>query len=272
MIRSLLFTAILGLSPQLLFAQNIDSESIKKSIFQTPAFSVFKTNYVVVGTAIGEKPVESNTNSKMQISFKYRVTDTVLPFQTYLYCTYTQKIIWRVLANSFPYAETNFHPTVGLGKMIYYKNRFRGIAAITLEHESNGRDSAKSRSWNRIVANYILPYSATATWTFRAWLPVKVESKNADIVKYVGYGEASFHYVSPNKRLFIDITGRKGWAWDGRGFVQAQLSYRPFRKANPYLTLQWFKGFAETLETYDKSVHRIYLGAAIKPTSLFSEK
>jgi phospholipase A1/A2 len=257
-------------SLQFLDAQSISRDSAGQILLSTPAFSNFKDNYFIVGVPIGMQPDENNSNVKFQISFKQRLTNAVLPFQSYLYLTYSQKSIWRIFAYSSPFAESNYNPALGIGKVIFHKNQFRGLAAIAFEHESNGRDGNLSRSWNKITANYLLPLSHQSAVHLQAWLPFGVAVENADLMQYIGYGEASFHYVSPKKWLSFDITGRKGWAWDGRGSIEAQMNIRLSKKANQYLGIQWFKGFAETLVVYNRPIHMIRAGLMIKPPHFFA--
>ncbi len=249
-------------------AQIFERDSIRQTFIQTAAFSSYKDNYFIMGTTLDEKPNKINTNVKFQVSFKQRLTDAVLPFHTYLYMTYTQKSIWRILAESSPFAESNYNPALGIGKGIFYKGTFRGIAALTVEHESNGRDSIFSRSWNRVILHYTAPLSHQSILLLHVWIPFLVAAENADLLKFTGYGEANFHYLSNNKRFTVDITGRKGWSWDRRGSLETQLSYRLSQKGNQYIGLQWFRGYNETLIMYNQRIQMIRLGLIIKPVHL----
>jgi phospholipase A1/A2 len=249
-------------------AQTISPDSARQLVLHAPAFSIFNDNYFIMGAPLDSKSDANNSNIKFQISFKHRLTDMVLPFQSYLFMTYTQKSIWRIFAASSPFAESNYNPSLGIAKGIFYKNQFRGIASISVEHESNGRGDTLSRSWNRVAAHYTLPLSPQSVLTLHAWLPWAVAIENADLIQYIGYGEARFHYVSPKKWLAIDITGRKGWAKDARGSLETQISFRLSQKMNQYLGIQWFKGYDETLIIYNRPLHMLRLGLMIKP-SLF---
>lgn len=47
--------------------------------------------------------------------------------------------------------DLNFNPGIGLGHLIVYHNKYIGKGYLMLEHESNGKDSTASRSWNKVT-------------------------------------------------------------------------------------------------------------------------
>ncbi len=49
-----------------------------------------------------------------------------------------------------PMTDLNFNPGIGLTKPLFVKNRYIGKVSLIIEHESNGRDSIWSRSWNKV--------------------------------------------------------------------------------------------------------------------------
>ena len=62
---------------------------------------------------------------------------------------------------------SNFHPTISLGKFVFKKNdELAGIATLSFEHESNGRDSIFSRSWNRLSLGYTTNIFKNTTASF----------------------------------------------------------------------------------------------------------
>ena len=94
-----------------------DSTRLIEAIRREPPFGIFKDNYFITGAPIGEEPTRYNADAKFQISFKHRLTDRVLPFGTYLFLTYTQKSFWDIYQESSPFAETNYNPGLGLGRV-----------------------------------------------------------------------------------------------------------------------------------------------------------
>lgn len=248
-----------------LFSQKIAKDSIKDIINNAPSFTIFQDNYFITGPSL-DGPINSNTSdAKFQISFKQRLTKATLPFNTYLFLTYTQKSFWKIYQDSKPFSENNYNPALGIGKFFFNKNNLLRIIAIAYEHESNGRDSINSRSWNRISFQYMQELSKMSSITLKGWIPMSYKQDNPDLIKYVGYCEISYSQKMHKGRYIFDITTRKGMSWDDRGSVSAQASYRISRRNNLYLSLQYYTGFAESLIDYTQKTNMIRFGMVIKP-------
>ena len=248
------------------------SRKVADSLFNAqPSFTIYKDNYFITGTSLSEKPDKYNSDIKYQISFQQLLTKSLLPFHTYLFLTYTQLAFWDVYRSSSPFAEINFNPALGLAKRLYKNDKLMGIATMMLEHESNGRDSTNSRSWNRISFSFQGPIFNKAILTVKGWIPFAYKDDNPDLLQYEGYGEASLLYSFIPKKFLMDVTFRKGAAWDWRGSAQTQVYYRFFKSDNEYLMLQWFQGYGESLISYKNKVSMLRIGIIIKPnySSLF---
>ena len=133
-----------------------------------------------------------------------------------------------------------------------------------MEHESNGRDSIYSRSWNFVSATLKTSLSRKVNFTLKGWIPYWY-GDNADLPRYIGFGEARLAWMAKNHRLIIDIIGRKGAAWNWNGNLQAQICFKPFRRENQFVVLQWYQGYGESLIDYNKSVSYLRLGFLIRP-------
>jgi phospholipase A1 len=263
--------ALLGLCHLLsggkLHAQQITGKAADSIFNSQPYFTIYQDNYFITGIPLNERATKYNSDAKYQISFKQLLTKNVLPFHTYLFLTYTQVAFWDVYRNSSPFAEIDFNPSLGLAKRLSYHDRFIGVASLILEHQSNGRDSISSRSWNRVSLSFQGPVSSKAVLTLKAWLPFAYKDDNPDLLQYLGYGEASLTYAFLPKKLLLDVTLRKGNS-DWKGSAQAQIDYRPFKGGNEYFMLQWFQGYAESLISYRDKVSMIRIGIIIKPSYL----
>lgn len=243
----------------------IDKDSTEYIISHTPAFSIFKDNYFISGTTFNHKPSKENSDAKFQFSFKQRIQNKPVVWGSYLYLTYTQKSFWDIYKKSSPFAETNYNPGLQLVKYIYKNSHFKGVLSLSFEHESNGRDSIYSRSWNFVGIHYAHFFSDRINASLKIIIPIE-RSGNPDLNKYIGYSEARFSWNIKKDRLILDIMGRKGASWDTKGGLMTTLSFRPTEKRNLYWTLQWWQGYAESLIDYKQSTSMIRIGFMVKPT------
>jgi len=253
-----------------LLSQTLTEEKIKDSIInKTPSFSIYKDNYFITGIPTNSTPTKYNSDVKYQISFKQLLFKKTFSKNSYLFLTYTQKAFWDIYRESSPFKEMNFNPGLGIGKPIIRDNHLKGFLIFMIEHESNGRDSIHSRSWNNISLNYITKIGSNTEVSIKGWIPFLYKKSNPDLIEYIGLSEVKFtHHIIP-KRLLFDITLRKGLSWDWKGAIQTQILYNPFKKSNQYFVLEWFNGYAESLENYSDYVSMIRFGIIIESSYLF---
>lgn len=246
------------------YGQRISRDSVTQILKLTPAFTIYKDNYIITGTTPTEEPTSDNTDIKYQISFKHRLTDASLPWNSYLFLTYTQKAFWDIYTWSSPFSEINFNPGAGLGKLLFKDGELLGSLALQVEHESNGRDSIQSRSWNFVSGSYTMIVTPQTVLQLKAWLPFLYKRDNPDLIDYVGYTQAIYIWEIKKNRLIFDVLGRKG-ARGWKGNMQAQLSYRPTPSGKAFITLQWYHGYAENLIHYERKTNMVRLGLSVKP-------
>jgi phospholipase A1 len=228
-----------------------------------------KSNYFITGVPTNQEINSTTANLKYQISFKQSVTRNKLPWDTHLYLTYTQKSFWNVYDESLPFEDINFNPSVTVEKPLYNKeDLLTGFASLAIEHESNGRDSLASRSWNRLTASYTTKIAKNTTANFKAWLPFIYKTGNPDILEYVGLTEFNMEHEFIDKKLYFNLMMRKGLNLEFKGAVRSRLLYNPFKtnRSNQYLMLEWFVGQAEGLLNYQRSDSYIRVGYVLKTT------
>lgn len=249
--------------------QGITRSSVDSLIGNAPAFSIHKDNYFISGIPLNEEITKRSADAKYQISFKQLMTRNTLPWDSYLFLTYTQKAFWNIYENSSPFQEINFNPSIGFGKPVYDQNdRIVGLASLMIEHESNGRDSIFSRSWNSVNLKYSLMLNSKTKLTAEAWLPFSYKKSNPDLMDYIGYSEINVEYDFVPERLIAELMLRKGVEWNWKGAYRARIFYRPFKMSNQYFMLEWFNGYSESLINYTKHVNMIRLGYVIKTDEL----
>jgi len=242
-----------------------NADSIINNFDALPSFGIYKDNYFILGTDLFKKPTKWNSDAKFQISIRQRLTNSTLPFKTYLFLTYTQKAFWNVFQDSFPFRDLNFNPTLGLGRAIVRDNRFLGTVMLQFEHESNGKDSIDSRSWNKVSlgTNFMI----NDRWTFhaKAWIPIVDGDNNKDIVHYSGWGAFGMEYSSPKKKYNGSLFINKRGGVNLNANIIANFSVRLFSDDSQYLFLEYYNGYGESMLDYKQYRQRLRLGFVIKP-------
>ena len=250
--------------------KDFNTDSIRRDFDKRPFFGLYKDNYFTIGTSIGSRPTATNSDVKFQISFAQRLTNSVLPWNTYLYLFYTQKAMWNVFEESLPFHDLNFNPGIGWTKPIFVKGRLVGKASLILEHESNGRDGEASRSWNKISLSGAAFIDPNIMVHAKFWIPIIDGGLNKDILRYSGIYQAGIQGISANKRWVFDITfvKRKGWNLNGNTIIN--LGFRLFKNHNQFLMLHYYNGYGENLLDYNKFHSRLRIGLLIRP-NMFSD-
>ncbi|MBJ2188689.1 MAG: phospholipase A [Muribaculaceae bacterium] len=273
----LLIFACSAIAPAYLPAQIISSnedrfnpDSIRRDFKNQPYFGLYKDNYFIFGPPIGQKVTKENTNIKFQISIAQRLTNATLPWGTYLYLFYSQKCFWNVLENSMPMTDLNFNPGIGLTKPLFVKNRYVGKVSLIIEHESNGRDSIWSRSWNKVslAANIIIDPNLSVAG--KIWAPIIDGMNNKDILHYCGLYQISVQAMTDNRKFTgaLTLVKRAGNFFNYNTILE--LAWRFSRKSNQYFFLQYYNGYGEGLLDYKVFKSQLRVGIVIKP-QLFSD-
>lgn len=268
----LITTFALGMQGQIVADRDetFNADSIRHAFDSGPYFGLYKDNYFIFGPPIGQKITKDNTNIKFQISIAQRLTKSVLPFHSYLYLFYTQKVFWNVLENSMPMTDLNFNPGIGLTKPLFVRNRFVGKVSLMAEHESNGRDGIESRSWNKISLSSSIVIDPQLVVHGKVWIPIVDGQNNKDLLDYYGLYQMGTSFTSTNGRFgaSVILTKRRGWKMNYNTVVE--LSYRIFKKDNQFLFMQYYNGYGEGLLDYNKFHSQLRVGIVIKPT-MFSD-
>lgn len=202
-------------------------------------------------------------NAKFQISFKYRIFEGENPnskaLLNNLYFAYTQFSLWDLAGDSRPFKDTNYRPS------LYYYLSDTGVknsvisrlsVAAGLEHESNGRDGADSRSINTVFAKPTMYFGDQTDWHWRVAPKVYAyidKSDNEDIAHYRGFMDLNVAYGRPDSWEFA-ATLRKGTR-KGYGSIDAQVTY-PLARLVPgtagFLMAGYFYGYGESLLYYNQ--------------------
>ena len=194
--------------------------------------------------------------AKLQLSFKAKVYEDLFGSSTDAWFGYTQVSYWQAGNGRYssPFRETNYQPEgilirplgLAVGDV---RIRYAGIAYV---HESNGRSSVLSRSWNRLTGDVGIEYGP---WSFnvRPWLRIDPSSgdkdDNPDIVDYVGRGELIATYRG--RRQVITLTGRHSLRTGDRSRGSLRLDWSFPLTGALDAHVQMFTGYGESLIDYN---------------------
>lgn len=224
---------------------------------------------MVTGTSFtGGKISKYNSDAKFQISLRHRLYRKLLPYRIYLFLTYSQKSFWDIYRKSAPFADNNYNPSLGVGRNFIGEGRIKGIGMVQFEHESNGRDSIWSRSWNRLTFTGIYLMNKNYTFQAKVWIAMQVAKENRHLTRYAGIGHLAATYASDNGRLSCSalMIKRGGWNWNANW--RLEIAYRLFREDNQYLFMQFCNGYGESMIAYDQFRRYLRFGFVIKPRSV----
>jgi phospholipase A1 len=222
-------------------------------------FSTYRANYLIVGPE--DSPVAGNTTAKFQLSLKY---DTGANW----FFAYTQRSYWDITRDSSPIIDHNIEP-----ELFYFWKPGPEIAGrwgVTgtragFVHESNGKDGANSRAWNRA---YVEPLFRWRKFFFepRVWIITSKDDQNRDIADYYGYADIVFG-AETGTRQRLTLTGRQGLK---HGSLQVDLSLPAqslftASRMRPYFYAQLWTGYGETLLYYDVRTTALRIGIEFHP-------
>jgi len=251
--------------------------------------SAHKVNYF----SINQWPGDNRAQIKFQISMKFRILEPnlyVLKYNLFpAYIGYTQKSLWNKGMASMPFEESNYNPEFFLDYPVSVLNigrfKMRNIVFCPLEHESNGLDGARSRSWNRqyIMLKFGLESKeklgiSNSLLADKASLYVKFWNASGysgqdDYLRSVGRTEKFTDYMGQGEigvsvRNFLWAGSLKNHQFDVKTPLY-RYSRKPsyefqFRQQLPRMNfavyLQYWYGYGETLLRFDQFGHRGFAG------------
>ncbi len=241
----------------------VTEDDILKRIDALPAFSIYKDNFLITGISLNESLNSETADAKYQISFRQRLTNSKLPFNSFLYLTYTQKSFWNIYKKSAPFRDNNYNPGIGLGRYIISDNKLKGAVFIQIEHESNGRDEEESRDINYI--NFSVKYFINDNFLVRLNVgpPFYIGKNNMDITDYRGLGYLSFDFRTHNNRWWLSGSyNPRNKIFTSNTTLTA--SYKISTKFNQYIFGELFNGTGDSMTDYKQYDLKFRIGICIK--------
>lgn len=231
----------------------------------TDLLTFYERNYIITGFS-------EASQAKFQLSIKYNIWPNKSAHSVYF--GYTQLSFWDIYDYSTPFAEINFNPVA------VYEYRLKRpepsaywycgttLFRAALEHSSNGKSGLESRAFNRIVGTTTFGcYGSQQEHLevrFDVWPPLLFAAENPDLTDFIGYTELTVQWLSEQRgtwygQVELATKLRKGAsAGAGVGALYLDASWRPnygelsqLFRFTPYLFMQFFTGYAESLSTYN---------------------
>jgi phospholipase A1 len=241
-------------------ATNSGQESVDNSPRNT-FFEPYKNNYISFGSMeYGDKSTPFSGDSldiKFELGMKFRLFPQIegLEGLAPIKFGYSQRSWWDISEASAPFKEHNYNPEVfwdfteNLAKPSSTP-RLHIFDTIGFEHQSNGRDSLESRSWDRVYASRRLRFSEAWSWTFKYWQAMNLGDYNKDIEDYLGNAELTTHFDLNNwiQMNLKTLLGRKS----DKLSYQLDLIVPMSRWINSRFYISYYSGYGEALISYDK--------------------
>jgi len=201
--------------------------------------SFYKPNYAAVG----------KNDGKLQFSFKVRLA-AGLP----LYFSYTQLMMWDIYKASAPMRDINFNPEFFYRFPLGQGASARWLDLGPFEHESNGFDGDRSRSWNRSYARFsdsTLIGERKLQWSLKLYVPYSCEG-SCSLYRGIAEGTLSLNNLFGSALGQNDATlrvypGGRGGVNFAQGGQEFTLRIRPGGGAlMPLFVVQLFHGYGES--------------------------
>jgi len=185
-----------------------------------------------------------------------------------LWGAYTQQSNWQAFNayNSSPFRETNYEPEL---IATFNTGNPYGMKLINLGyvHQSNGRDSPSSRSWNRVYLQGGWE-SETLSLLVRGWWRIPepaTQDDNPDIEDYIGRGDVTLRWEPLDGSQVIDLTLRNNLRSDfNRGFIQLDWATPISVGSSAKLHIQLTSGYGESLIDYNFSQTTFGFGVSFR--------
>jgi phospholipase A1 len=216
----------------------------------------------------GADYTNDDIESQFQVSLKMPVAVGLLDDRLDIYAAYTNRSFWQVYnrEHSAPFRETNHEPEF----WAQLRNEWtvfgltNTVNTIGYVHQSNGQSGARSRSWDRLAANFVFERAHMAL-VFRPWLWIDWEgedSDNPDIDDYMGHGEVRLVYGRKGHVFSAMMRNQLESGFD-RGATELSWSFPMFGYSYLRGYVQYFHGYGESLIDYNRKVNRIGIGVSV---------
>lgn len=206
-------------------------------------------------------PKYKQAETKFQFSVKKVLFENVLFLGESWNFGYTQTAWWQMYAESAPFRELNYAPE------LFVSFPFSGFGwlksmSVGFMHQSNGKDGADSRSWNRVYANAVFHHKRFV-FLPRLWYIVPESSldENKDIRKYLGNFDAKIAYLGRDTFAYILLRNNLNFKHN-KGAVEINAGFDLFDNG-VFWFVQYFNGYGESLIDYQRYINKLGIGFVV---------
>lgn len=206
-------------------------------------------------------PKYKQVETKFQFSVKKVLFENVLFLGESWNFGYTQTAWWQMYAESAPFRELNYAPE------LFVSFPFSGFGwlksmSVGFMHQSNGKDGADSRSWNRVYANAVFHHKRFV-FLSRLWYIVPESSldENKDIRKYLGNFDAKIAYLGRDTFAYILLRNNLNFKHN-KGAVELNAGFDLFDNG-VFWFVQYFNGYGESLIDYQRYINKLGIGFVV---------
>ena len=227
-------------------------------------WSSFDPNQAPFTAITGDPETVNDDELVFQVSFKAPVWQRMFGSSLNTYFAYTSKSWWQLSNDDFssPFRETNYMPEVFV-RSTEQRRIFGDFAlegwTLGFVHQSNGREQALSRSWDRILGRYALRLNSELSLLGELWCRIPEDEEDDDNpfeYRYYGYGD--FRLVwTPNLNTFTALLrpGTEEFSYELSWSYPISDVFR--------LHATYYDGYGESLLDYDQDIQRITLGVSV---------
>lgn len=212
-----------------------------------------------------------DVEAKFQLSIKLPLNYQSMFIQgDELFFGFTIQSWWQVYSNNIskPFRETNYQPELFyMAPLNWHPAGGNTGFSLGIEHQSNGRSSVLSRSWNRIYFNLLYEKNDFAL-SIKPWVRIPEDEKNnnlsddgddnPDISDYMGHFELGLLYRWRDYEFALK--GRENFETHN-GAYEFNLTFPLWGNLRGYA--QYTEGYGESLIDYNHSQKRFGLGIAL---------
>ncbi|MEH0154640.1 phospholipase A [Limibacter armeniacum] len=210
--------------------------------------------------ALDEEINYKRLEAKFQLSLKTKLLQGIFGDKGDLWAAYTQVAHWQLYNSdiSRAFRELNYEPELIFNypvslRLFGFDMKMAGVA---FNHQSNGRDLPRSRSWNRIIFHAALQRE---NWQVlvRPWIRLKdEEDENPEMERYIGNGEFVVAYSKNHHQVYSVIRH----PFDRLEGGSAELNFVFPIEEQLRFHIQFFGGYGETLIDYNHRQFTIGIG------------